>query len=210
MVRLLLPQYVRVARQGDPASCISPGVSMKPVHALLIALSLGLPLCVLHAQELSVTFANQRYVKQQEDTKPGDVFVSFGLAGETEKNWTKRFLFHSFPDSGDDVAKGVGSMIKWIKQRDNNVPIGVLKKDGSKEIIVDFLLPPGAGDWFQFNVLRYTTAADGEGLVAAHYLFRFETGELDGNELKTLRRAAIDAMAHFDMQPIQAYFRKQP
>ncbi len=120
--------------------------------------------------------------------------------GRPKRTGRSAFCFIRFPTP----------LIKWIKQRDKNVPFQVLEKDGSNEIIVDFLRPPGAGDWFQLNILRYARAADSKGLVAAHYLFRFQTGGLDGNELKSLRRAAIDAMAHFDMQPVQAYFSKQP
>lgn len=176
------------------------------MRALLVGLCLCLVEWAAYAQDPSLTFADQRYVKQHEDTKGSDVFVTFSLAGETDKTWTKRFLFHAFPDSGSDVAQGVGTLVKWIRQRDKRVRIGLLEKKDSNEAIVDFLLPPGTGDTVEFNVLRYAAAANGRGLVAAHYLFRFELGELDGDELKTLRVQAIEAMARFDMQAVQAYF----
>jgi hypothetical protein len=172
----------------------------------LIACCLCLVLWPASAQAPSLDFAGNRYVKQQEDAKPGDIFVIFGLAGETEKTWTKRIVFHAFPDSGSDVAKGVGELIKWIKQRDEKVRFGLLERKRDNEAIVDFLLSPGLSESVEFNVLRYAAGADRKGLIAAHYLFRFNLGELDGNDLKKVRRQAIDAMARFEMQAVHAHF----
>jgi hypothetical protein len=54
-------------------------------------------------------------------------------------------VFHSFPDSGNDVQRGVGNMIRWIKERDTKVRFGLIENK-SGEAIVDFLLSPGASD----------------------------------------------------------------
>ena len=47
-----------------------------------------------------------------------------------------RVVFHSFPDSGNDVQRGVGNMIKWIKERDPKVRFGLIENK-SGEAIVD-------------------------------------------------------------------------
>jgi hypothetical protein len=158
-------------------------------------------------QDSSVAFANERYAKLREESKPQDKFVIFALSGETDSKWTKRILFHSFPESGNDVAKGVGDLVKWIRQRDRNVRFGVLEKKEAKEAIVDFLLLPSGNDkTVEFHVWRYAAAMDGKGLVAAHYLLHFDLGEYDAGDLKRLRREVIEAMARFDMQSVKAYF----
>jgi hypothetical protein len=162
-------------------------------------------------QEFSVTFANERYAKLREESKPHDKFVIFALSGQTDSKWTKHILFHSFAESGNDVAKGVGDLVKWIKQRDKNARFGVLEKKEANETIVDFLLLPSGNDKsVGFHVLRYAAATDGKGLVAAHYLLHFDLGEFDADDLKRLRREVIEAMARFDMQPVKAYFAGNP
>lgn len=83
---------------------------------------------------------------------------------------------------------------------------GLLERKRDNEAIVDFLLSPGLSESVEFNVLRYAAGADRKGLIAAHYLFRFNLGELDGNDLKKVRRQAIDAMARFEMQAVHAHF----
>jgi hypothetical protein len=176
------------------------------MRRLFVTSCLCLVLWPACAQAPSLSFAAERYVKQQEDAKSGDVFVVFGLPGETEKTWTQRFIFHAFPHSGSDVAKGVGDLIKWIKQRDQKVRFEVLKSEKNDEIIVDFLLSPGLSDSVELNVLRYGAAMDRKGLIAAHYLFRFKLGELDADDLRKIRRRAIDAMARFDMRPLHAQY----
>ena len=45
-------------------------------------------------------------------------------------------VFHSFRDSGNDVLRGVGNMIKWIKERDPKVRFGLIENK-SGEAIVD-------------------------------------------------------------------------
>jgi hypothetical protein len=75
----------------------------------LIACCLCLVLWPASAQAPSLDFAGDRYVKQQEDAKPGDIFVIFGLAGETEKTWTKRIVFTPFPTAAVMSPKASGS-----------------------------------------------------------------------------------------------------
>lgn len=76
-------------------------------------------------------------------------------------------VFHSFPDSGNDVPRGVGNMIKWIKERDPKVQFGLIENK-SGEAIVDFLLSPGVSDDVTLSCLRHTRALDGKGLIAPY------------------------------------------
>jgi hypothetical protein len=175
------------------------------LHKTVILLGLCLVTFAIRAQDSSLTFANDQYVRLSEDAKPGDLFVTYGLSGETDENFTKRFFIHAFRNSGNDVRKGVGELIKWIRQRDKTVRIRVLMKDHANDVIVSFLLSPGADETYKFNVLRYAAASDGRGLVAAQYVFRFGRGEVDPDEMKEISSKAIDGMASFDMGIVQAY-----
>ena len=113
-------------------------------------------------------------------------------------------VFHSFPDSGKDVPCGVGNMIKWIKERDPKVQFGLIENK-SGEAIVNFLLSPGVSDDVMLSCPRYTRAPDGKGLIALQYDERFKLGQVDGDDVKALRKRAIDAMAKFDMSEVKAW-----
>ncbi len=178
---------------------------LKNKVALVTVLGLCLVTFDIRAQESSLTFGNDQYVRQAEDAKPGDLFVTFGLSGETDENFTKRFFIHAFRNSGNDVRKGVGELIKWIRQRDKTVRIRVLMKDNANDIIVSFLLAPRADETYKFNVMRYAAASDGRGLVAAQYVFRFGRGDVDPDEMKEISSKAINGMASFDMGLAQTY-----
>jgi hypothetical protein len=52
---------------------------------------------------------------------------------------------------------------------------------------------------------RYTRAPDGKGLIALQYDERFKLGQVDGDDVKALRKRAIDAMAKFDMSEVKAW-----
>jgi hypothetical protein len=128
------------------------------------------------------------------DTKGGDRFVEFRLQGQSNDNLDEAVVFYSFPDSGNDVPRGVGSMIKWIKERDPKVRFGLIENK-SGEAIVNFLLSPGVSDDVTLSCPRYTRAPDGKGLIALQYDERFKLGQVDGDDVKALRKRAIDAMA---------------
>jgi hypothetical protein len=113
-------------------------------------------------------------------------------------------VFHSFPDSGNDVPRGVGNMIKWIKERDPKVRFGLIENK-SGEAIVNFLLSPGVSDDVTLSCPRYTRAPDRKGLIALQYDERFKLGQVDGDDVKALRKRAIDAMAKFDMSEVKAW-----
>jgi hypothetical protein len=61
------------------------------------------------------------------DTKGGDRFVEFRLQGQSNDNLDEAVVFYSFPDSGNDVPRGVGNMVKWIKERDPKVRFGLIE-----------------------------------------------------------------------------------
>src|SRR2546428_5856504 len=150
-------------------------------------------------------FDGQTFVRTIADTIGGDHFVEFRLQGQSNDNWTRRAVFHSFPDGGNDVRRGVGNMIRWIKERDPKVRFGLIENK-SGEAIVDFLLSPGASDDVTFSCLRYTRAPDGKGLIALQYDERFKLDQVDGDDVKALRKRAIDAMAKFDMSEVKAWY----
>jgi hypothetical protein len=159
------------------------------------------------AQVGSISFDGHTFERAIADVKGGDHFVEFRLQGQSNDNWTRRVVFHSFPDSGNDVKRGVGNMIKWIKERDPKVRFGLIEND-SGEVIVDFLLSPGVSDDVTFSCLRYTRAPDGKGLIALQYDERFKLGQVDADDVKALRKRAIDAMAKFDMSEVKAWYAR--
>jgi hypothetical protein len=85
--------------------------------------------------------------------------------GRTSTGWIAPacgWRTHSFPDSGNDVPRGVGNMIKWIKERDPKVQFGLIENK-SRQAIIDFLLSPGVSDDVTLSCLRHTRALDGKG-----------------------------------------------
>jgi hypothetical protein len=104
-------------------------------------------------------------------------------------------------------AAGVGNMIKWIKERDPKVQFGLIENK-SGEAIVDFLLSPGVSDDVTLSCLRHTRALDGKGLIALQYDERFKLGQVDGDDVKALRKRAIDAMAKFDMSEVKEWYAR--
>jgi hypothetical protein len=175
------------------------------VRAICGGLLLMLSAALAEAQVGSIYFDGHMFVRAIADTKGGDHFVEFRLQGQSNDNWTRRVVFHSFPDSGNDVKRGVGNMIKWIKERDPKVRFGLIENN-SGEVIVDFLLSPGVSDDVTFSCLRYTRAPDGKGLIALQYDERFQLGQVDGDDVKALRKRAIDAMAKFEMSEVKAWY----
>jgi hypothetical protein len=86
------------------------------------------------------------------------------LATALGQEFSVTFANERFAESGNDVAKGVGDLVKWIRQRDKNARFGILEKKEANETIVDFLLLPSGNDKsVGFHVLRYAAATDGQG-----------------------------------------------
>jgi hypothetical protein len=77
-----------------------------------------------------------------------------------------------------------------------------------REAIVDFLLSPGVSDDVTLSCLRHTRALDGKGLIALQYDERFKLGQVDGDDVKALRKRAIDAMAKFDMSEVKEWYAR--
>jgi len=113
-------------------------------------------------------------------------------------------VFHSFPDSENDVKRGVGNMIKSIKKCDPRVRFGLIENN-SGEVIVDFLLSPGVSDDVTFSCLRYTREPDGKGLIALQYDERFKLGPVTPTTSRRCASSAIDALATFDMSEVKAW-----
>ena len=159
------------------------------------------------AQVGSIFFDGQTFLHPITDTKGGDRFVEFRLQGQSNDNWTRRMVFHSFRDSGNDVLRGVGNMIKWIKERDPKVRFGLIENK-SGEAIVYFLLSPGVSDDVTLSCLRHTRAPDGTRTDRLQYDERFKLGQVDGDDVKALRKRAIDAMAKFDMSEVKEWYAR--
>jgi hypothetical protein len=106
------------------------------------------------------------------------------------------------------VPRGVGNMIKWIKERDPKVRFGLLENQ-SGEAIVDFLLSPGVSDDVTFSCLRYAQAPDGKGLIALQYDERFKLGQVDGDDVKALRKRVIYAIAQSNMSEVKSWYARE-
>jgi hypothetical protein len=155
------------------------------VHIVCGGFLLMLTGALADAQVGSISFDSHTFVRTIADTKGGDHFVEIRLQGQRNDNWTRRLVFNSFPDNDNDVKRGVGSMI--IKERDPRVRFGLIENN-SGEVIVDFLLSPGVSDDVTFSCLRYTREPDGKGLIALQYDERFQLGQVDGDDVKALRK----------------------
>jgi hypothetical protein len=96
---------------------------------------------------------------------------------------------------------------RQIIKRDPKVQFGLIENK-SGEAIVDFLLSPGVSDDVTLSCLRHTRAPDGKGLIALQYEERFKLGQVDGDDVKALRKRAIDAMAKFDMSEVKEWYAR--
>ena len=73
------------------------------------------------------------------------------------------------------------------------------------EAMIDFLIPVPNSELMEFNVFKYTPA--GNELVALQFARRVKLGEIDADELREIRKNALDELARYEMQPA-AFFGK--
>jgi hypothetical protein len=179
---------------------------MRRVAFLVVALLLGYP---AGAQTSAVGFGGDTYVKKFEGSKSApDIFVEFGLAPEPIEKWSKLFVFHSQPQSGNDPLRAATNLAKTVKAHNKDARFRIIENKTSREAIIDFLTSAPNSDIMEFNVFKFTRAVDGKGLVAAQFAFRFTLGEVDGNELSKIRQRAVADMARFDMAAVKDHFAK--
>jgi uncharacterized protein len=162
---------------------------------------------IARREQPTVEFGGERFVKKFEDAKnPADRFAEFGLESEGLDHWTKLFVFHSHPQSGNDPKRGTGNLAKVVMQRYKDANIKFLFSDTTSEAIIHFLVRPPKSDLVEVNVFKYARAANGKGLVSAQYAFRFALGEMDAEDVNNMRYRAVDEMAKFDMTAVNGYF----
>ena len=148
----------------------------------------------------AVDFGGERFVNQFEGPHQTGQLAEFVRADETVQTWTKLVGFYSYPELGNDAARGAAGLVQVLKQK--NLKFTILNNPKTAETMVDFLA--FSNETVEFNVFKYAPAA--KGLVAAQYARRFKLGELDADDVKALRKRAVDEMARFDMAPVKAHF----
>jgi hypothetical protein len=168
--------------------------------ALPVLLCLLLGFSLAGAGTAIVDFGGERFVNQFEGPTKTGRLVEFVRANETVKTWTKLVGFYSYPDLGNDATRGAAGLAQVLKQK--NLKYQLINNPKTAEAIIDFLA--FANETVEFNVFKYAPAA--KGLVAAQYAYRFKLGELDADDVKALRKRAVDEMARFDMAPVKAHF----
>ena len=174
------------------------------IAALFAALLLAAPVA---AQTKDVSFGGDTFVKKFEGSKnTADIFIEFGLPPEPIEKWTKLFVFHAQPGGGNDPMRAAANLAKVLKSHDKNAPLRIIENKANGEVIIDFLTSAKDSDTVEFDVFKFTRAADGKGLVAAQYAYRFTLGDVDGGELSKIRQRAINGMAGFDMAAVKDYF----
>jgi hypothetical protein len=176
------------------------------IVALLASFSLA------RADTPSVEFDGQRYTLNfeeqgtQPDGEPGDAIAEFTLAGETVQNWSKLFAYYAYPGMGDDPVAAVQALGNAVKEKNKDANFAMIGNEEKGVAIIDFLTWEPESDIMEFNVFKYTRAADGRGLIAMQYAQHIKLGEMDVEGIKALRVRAVVDMAATDMAPAQAYF----
>ena len=64
-----------------------------------------------YADAPTVEFVGERFVKKFDSAKNrADKFTEFGLEIESIDRWTKLFVFHSYPQGGNDPMRATGNL----------------------------------------------------------------------------------------------------
>jgi len=132
--------------------------------------------------------------------------VEFGLSNETLEGWTRLVTLFSFTKTGNDASRAAAVLANLVRERHKGAKYRVISNPKTGEAIIDFLIPVPNSELMEFNVFKYTPA--GNELVALQFARRVKLGEIDADELREIRKTALDEMARYEMQPVKAFFGK--
>jgi hypothetical protein len=194
----------RGSREGDE---IMSGLRAVLGTAIAGLFALTTWCAVAQAEISSVEFLGERFVKKFADAKNvADQFTEFGLEREPLTDWSKLVVFHYHPQSGRDPKRAAANLAKLAAQRDQHANPELLTNSAKTEAMTHFFISKTDSDVVELNVFRYAQAADGSGLVSAQFAFRFTLGETDADDVKSLRRRAVEEMGRFPMATVSAHF----
>jgi len=142
----------------------------------------------------SVTFDGRTLELVWEGEIPGGVAREFVPAGERPEAWTRLASIRSYPAERDPKALAV-SLVTGIKAESPQAPCSIRQDATTGDVLVDYVFWPADASSVEFNVFRFSKAADG-GVVAHQYAIR-EHRDPKGfiEELRPVRERLLGDMA---------------
>lgn len=124
-----------------------------------------------HAQ--TIAFDGKTYHKLDEDFSSAIKVIEYIPENETAENWTNKLTFRQFPHL--DSARNAGALLdNTLKQEPaNQVDLSISRKD-KNEAIVAYQHKSENAKQTEFNIIRYLTQENIEGLVSYQFTYRAE------------------------------------
>ncbi len=143
----------------------------------------------------SVRFDGQTLVLAATGTNPGESVREFIPAGENLKSWTKLASIRKYPQL-DDPRAVAENLVRSLKKQYPGAQSALIQNPKSGEVIVDFVVWPPDNAFVEFNIFKYSKAANG-GLIAQQYAMRGygDAGSALLQGLKPVRQRLLEQMA---------------
>lgn len=103
-----------------------------------------------------------------------DKLIEFIRPNESFENWTKLFGYSSkkLPAINNNPEAMAANMARLIASRQKTPDVGILKVDGSGDMVIYFAITPPNGTVTEFNVFRYTKSVDGNSITSLQLAHR--------------------------------------
>ncbi len=182
-----------------------PEIVMRLVR---LALCLGLvALTTAASAQSGIAFRGERYVRDFEDLgSETDKFAELTRPGETVETWTRLLTVHWFPKDGGTPQEAAQRLARIAEQRDRGANARLSGNAARSEALVHFVARAPGTKVVEVNVFKYGRAADGRGLVALQFAFRFTAGETEPAAVEADLMAAVEEVRGFDMDRVRASF----
>lgn len=122
--------------------------------------------------------------------------------GEKLASWTRLAALREYPKLDDPMAVGQ-NVLRQLKERYPDANSAIIRNPSTGEVIVDFLVTSPDQKFMEFNIFKYTRKP-GAGLSCQQYALRaYGDPRAFLVELKSRRKALIDAMAKTGLEIVK-------
>lgn len=162
----------------------------------------------VHAQANAVVFDGETYLRMHaERQSSGNRVVQFLRKQETFGNWTRSIGYYRYATIGNDPTQAAYDLREAIRAANPDAQTRITLDTVTRDVMIDFLTWPGDGRHMEFTVVRYSWSADGKGLVAFQFSYRFrDPKEEDAPEFIKSRLSWKAQVLEYDMVVVRAAF----
>ena len=122
------------------------------------------------------------------------------------ESWRKLFVVHWFPKETGSPVEAAKRLATLAKTR-SPAADALLAVEQPGEALVHFAASSPDSEVVEVDAFKFAPAADGQGLVAVQFAFRFTPGETAPALLKAARQHAVAEIRAFDLGQVRSYFQ---